>query len=239
MRQRHESSAAEALWLAQGWLHAETLETLAEVNEQCLDLIREQAAAACAAPQSGYAAHHGPLSGVRPAALLLELQGLWGELDAPARRRAARCPYLLVDAGFAEAARWTRVLARQVHDEPRVRSASPFFTVPRAVSVMRLVVTYAWHLASSQSAAARLLLGMSAACAELIGACTLSQINQLAESHVQWLAPRWPDRVAVWRELLTTANSGEDAALERIRMRGVQLLAADARGGGPMQAKLL
>jgi hypothetical protein len=218
MRQRSELSAAgESLWLAQGWLHAETLETLAEVNEQCLELIREQAAAANVAPP-----------------LLAELRVEWSELDAPARRRAARCPYLLVDAGFAAAGRWTRVLARQVQDEPRMHSAGPFFTVPRAVSVMRLVVTYAWHLASSHGAAARLLLGMSAPCAELIGACTLSQINRLAESHVEWLTPRWPDRVTVWRELLMTANSGEHSALERMRIRGVQLLAAEARRAGPM-----
>ena len=216
MRLRHERpAAAESLWRVQGWLHAETLETLAEVNEQCLELLCEQALAPPPEPA---------------ARLLVELRSLWSELDAAARRRAARCPYLLVDAGFAETGRWTRVLTRQVQDEPRMRAPRAFFTVPRAVSVMRLVVTYAWHLASSQSAAAQLLLGMSAPSAELIGACTLSQINRLAESHVQWLAPRWPERVAVWRELLTTASSGEHAALERVRMRGMQLLAAEARG---------
>jgi len=231
MRQRRaipEADGGEPLWSAQGWLHAETLESLAEVNEQCLELMCEQAVAARVpgdAPRelAGYAA------AVRPAALLIELRPLWEELDAPARRRAARCPYLLVDAGLAEAERWARVLERQVQDEARPRGTRAFFAGPRAVGVMRLVVTYAWHLARSQSAAARLLLGMSAPCGRLIAACTLSQVSRLAETHVEWLKPRWAERVGVWRELLSAAISGEHAALERIRLRGVQLLAADAR----------
>jgi len=219
----------EPLWSAQGWLHAQTLESLAEVNEQCLELMCEQAAARTLAPAAreptGYA------QAVRPA-LLIELHELWEELDGAARRRAARCPYLLVDVGLSEPSRWARVLERQVQDEPWPRGVGAFFTVPRAASVMRLVVTYAWHLARSQSAAARLLLGMSAPCAEVIAACTLSQVSRLAESHQQWLTPRWPDRLPVWRELLASATAGENAALERIRMRGVQLLAADARSAG-------
>ena len=58
-------------------------------------------------------------------------------------------------------------------------------------SMSRLVFTYAWHLARSQNAAARLLLGMSAHCARLIAVCTLRQIHDLAEAHPEWLQPRW------------------------------------------------
>jgi hypothetical protein len=44
-----------------------------------------------------------------------------------------------------------------------------------------------------------------------------------------WLRPRWPARVQVWRELLLAAVSGEVAALERARLWGLTLLAAEVR----------
>jgi hypothetical protein len=202
-----------ALWSPRAWLGPQTLEALAEVNEQCLELLCEQAQA-----------------GARPAApLLTELRALWIELDSAARRRAARCPYLLLDAGFTAPQRWAPAATREVRDQACAEPVAAFFTVPRASAVMRLVTTYAWHLASSQSAAARVLLGMSASCAQHIGTATLGYVSRLAEGHAQWLQPRWADRVMVWRDLLSTAASGEQAALERSRIRGIQLLAADAR----------
>ncbi|MGH7749514.1 MAG: hypothetical protein ACREQ5_32825, partial [Candidatus Dormibacteria bacterium] len=104
-----------------------------------------------------------------------------------------------------------------------------FFTVPGAIEVRRLVLTYAWHLARTQGAAARLLLGMPAPCAALVGQCTLRQIHALAEAHPEWLKPRWPARAQVWRELLLAAASGEAGALEHAHMHGLTLLAAESR----------
>jgi hypothetical protein len=206
----------EGASLVGGWLHPETLESLLELNELCLALLAEQAAARTA-----------------PASLLLrEVAELWRVLDAAARRRAATCPYLLVDAGFADPLRWRRPAALGVGDTGQPAYAT-FFTVPGATEVARLVFTYAWHLARSQSAAARLLLGMSAPCAALIGHCSLRQIHALAETHQAWLKPRWPARVQVWRELLLAAASGEAPVLERARLHGLTLLAADARGSLP------
>ncbi|MBV8445548.1 MAG: hypothetical protein JOZ92_06495, partial [Candidatus Dormibacteraeota bacterium] len=93
--------------------------------------------------------------------------------------------------------------------------------------VARLVFTYAWHLARCEPSAARLLLGMSAASATLISGYTLRQIQVLAERRLDWLRPRWPARVEVWRDLLIAAASGEGPALERARLRGLTLLAAE------------
>jgi hypothetical protein len=91
------------------------------------------------------------------------------------------------------------------------------------------VFIYAWHLARSQATAARLLLGMPAPSAVLIAQYTLRQIQALAESHPDWLRPRWPARVQVWRELLLAAAAGDGTALERARLRGLTMLAAEAR----------
>ena len=225
MSQQREARAVDGdqpLWSPHAWLGPETLESLAEVNEQCLELLCEQAAAVARRDMLGP-------GGASAAPLLTELRTLGIELEPAARRRAARCPYLLLDAGFTAPLRWVPSAAREVRDQACAEPVAAFFPVPRAGAVMRLVPTYAWHLASSQSAAARVLLGMSAACARHIGMATLGHVSRIAEGHAQWLQPRWADRVTVWRDLLLTAASGEQEALERSRIRGIQLLAADAR----------
>src|SRR5438874_2238710 len=138
-----DGSAGRGAGLAAGWLRPETLETLIELNELCLALVAEQAVS-----------HGAPAS-----PLLRQVAELWQVLDPAARRRAAGCPYLLVDAGFADPVRWRQPGSLGVGDG----ADSPyttFFTVPAATELARLVLTYAWHLARSQSAAARLLLGM-------------------------------------------------------------------------------
>lgn len=197
---------------AAAWLGAAALDSLIELNELCLSLLAEQAAV-----------RSGPPSG-----LLQQLSELWHRLDGASRHRAAACPYLLLDAGFADPLRWQIPPARQVGDGGSHRYAC-YFTVPAAAEVARLVFIYAWHLARSHAVAARLLLGMPESSAALIGRYTLRQIQTLAENHLDWLRPRWPARVQVWRKLLVAATSGEMAALERARLWGLTLLAAEAR----------
>jgi hypothetical protein len=204
---------SERPWEAHAWLRAETLAALAELNEQCLDMLAQQF---CATPSA-----QAPLL-VREAGPLLRV------MDPDARHRAAACPYLLFDAGFADQQRWTWVSGNYVRDLEK-KDGPPYFTLQQTRSMARLVFTYAWHLARSQHAAARLLLGMSAHCARLIAVCTLRQIHDLAEAHPQWLQPRWPARPQFWRELLVSATSGDSAAMEQTRLRGLQLMAAESR----------
>ena len=207
-----DGAATDEGVLRGNWLRAGTLDTLTELNELCLALLAEQAAVRGSA-----------------ASALLPIAELWRDLDGAARRRAAGCPYLLLDAGFADPARWRAPAAPpQVGDGGTARYAC-YFTVPAAAGVARLVFIYAWHLARSQAAAARLLLGMPAPSAALISQYTLRQIQTLSENHPEWLRPRWPARVQVWRELLLAADSGDPALLERARLRGLTLLAAEAR----------
>jgi hypothetical protein len=218
--QCESENGVEGAGLAAGWLRPETLESLVELNELCLALLAEQAAA----------------RGTSATPLLRQVGELWRVLDGQARRRAAACPYLLLDAGFADPARWRSLPAPQVGDAGQ-GAYTAFFTVPAATEVARLVFTYAWHLARSQGAAARLLLGMPAASAALISHYTLRQIHALAERRLEWLKPRWPSRVQVWRELLLAAAAGEAPALERARLRGLTLLAAEARLALPSRAE--
>ena len=207
----NEELEQERPWEAHAWLRADTLAALAELNEQCLDMLALQ---------------FGTTSINQAPLLVREIGALVRGMDPDARHRAAACPYLLFDAGFADQQRWAWVSGNAVSEH---RREPPYFTVQQTRSMARLVFTYAWHLARSQHAAARLLLGMSAHCARLIAVCTLRQIHELSEAHPEWLQPRWASRPGFWRELLISANAGNAAAIDQSRMRGLQLMAAEHR----------
>ena len=211
-RETEEEIVGEFTDLTAGSTRSEAFDSLVELNGQCLELLADQA---YAQPTPG-------------SLLLRQVGDIWRTLDAAARRRAASCPYLLVDAGFSDPSRWQWLQAQHVQ-EPAPAPYASFFTVPRASAVARQVFMYAWHLAQSKNTAAQLLLGMPLYCTNLISSCTLPQIHTLAERHPEWLRPRWPSKVKVWRELLLAAASGEVVALENARMHGLQLLAAEFR----------
>jgi hypothetical protein len=211
-RETEEEIVGEFANLAAASMRCEAFDSLVELNGQCLELLADQA---LTQPAQGNL-------------LLRQVGELWRTLDASARRRAAACPYLLVDAGFSDPGRWRWLQGRHVNEGAPAPYAS-FFTVPRASAVARQVFIYAWHLAQSKNNAAQLLLGMPAYCTQVIGACTLPQIHELAERHPEWMRPRWPTKVKVWRELLLAAASGEVVALENARMHGLQLLAGEVR----------
>ena len=208
-----DAEGFEPVGESRAWLHAELFETLAGINEECLELLAAQSLTRA----------------MQQHPMLKELAELWRTLDAGSRRRAAGCPYLIVDAGFADARRWRFPSGHEVSEPAISAVGAPFFTVPGANAVIRRVLQYSRELARNHNVAARMLLGMPAHCATLIAGCTLRQIDDLAERHPAWLRPRWPNRVQVWREFLVTAQLGEGKALELARMHGLQLLAAELR----------
>jgi hypothetical protein len=208
----------------QPWPCGEILKILAELNELCLELLAEQA--------------RQQVSSVPP--MFRELVDLWSQLDSTSRRRAAACPYLLMDAGFCDPYRWhwlgdqqvgARTTAR-VHDREPVDYAGAygtFFTVPGAAKVAQQVFTNSWYIVQSQPIGAPLFLGMPAHCAVLFRACSMRQVTELANQHAGWLRPRWTGRPMVWRQLLEAAIKDEAPALELARMHGVELLAMELK----------
>jgi hypothetical protein len=228
-RDLDEVLVSELCGLTAWSLRSDIFESLFALNEQCLDLLAEEA---LTQPGQG-------------SLLLRQVGEIWQTLDSAARRRASACPYLLVDVGFADPDRWLWTEGQHVSDAAEL-AYNTFFTVPRAPFVARQVFIYAWHLARSKNAVVQLLLGMSHQCSQLIRTCTLPQMHELAERHSDWMRPRWPTRVKVWRQLLLAAASGEVVALENARMHGLQLLAAECRnavllsskGGGGLDFRL-
>ena len=197
---------------SQTWLQAESSEALAGINEECLELLTAQSM----------------VRTLQPPPMLRDLADLWRSLDARARRRAAECPYLLVDAGFADARRWRFPGGSAVSESiSGVSEGPPFFTTPGSGDVIRRVLQFARELARTNNVAARLWLAMPAHCTTLLAGYTLRDMDTAAARHPAWLRPRWLRHVPVWREFLLAARSGDGAAIESARMHGIQLLAGE------------
>jgi hypothetical protein len=182
---------------------------IAELNVQLLDALRRGAHGATAAPVS-------PLQA--------ELAPLWRRLGEPALHAMARCPYLMLDVGFARADRWDGA----VHEAAEVRRDA-WLAHALEPDLVRRALMLGWHLARANPYAARISLGMTAQCARLIAAMRLRDLELLVERRAGSCRLRWEDRPAVWRQLLEAAATGSIGQLETLQLRGLQLLAAEFR----------
>lgn len=193
---------------------------VAEINELMLQILRQAAA-------SG--------SDTEPR-LVGQLRSSWLTLDGNALRRMAGCPYVLLDAGFAAPDRWEAVgsaldgavgsvggIHGGVMDGGAMRG---YFGGAAGTALLRRTLSLAWHVARSSPLSARMMLGMSGECAERIGASGLMRLEALAELSPAWMAPRWEAQPLIWRQMIEAAIGGSDAALRRVQLRGLQLMAA-------------
>src|ERR1700691_580581 len=188
---------------------------VAEINEQMLECLRLMAVDN--APQAPR--------------LVTLLREDWQRLELKAQRRLSACPYLLLDAGFAQPQRWDWMASAGVM-EATPRCA--YFAGHGAVGLVRRTLVLAWHLARSNRVTARVILGMSPLSAERIAATRLTDLESLAELAPGWITPRWEQQPNVWRQLIAAGCRGQPLQLRQVQLRGLQLLArtAGARGLG-------
>lgn len=186
------------------------LEPLAEINEEVVELLT----GACAPGHAG-------------SAVISALRWRWEALGTPARARLARCPYLLLDAGFARAELWAALPRASVNDAQLPTDAGNRLR-PMPTPLIRRVLLLAWHLARANRLTARLALGMSADCAQLLAGCRLADLEWFAEQRPAFVRPRWEDRPELWHALMGAAASEKSRDLERLQRWGLQKLAAEA-----------
>lgn len=208
-----------ARWRVGEWLADGSMEAVAEINAQCLDYLC-LLAAGCA-PGEVVA---GALPRRVPAMFGAQVEA-WRDLSPAARAHLAASPYLLVEAGFDDDARWALPGRRMVQDRP-VASRSPVFTGPGAEAFMHSVLVFGWHLARANRQLARVVLGMTPACAARVATLKLGDMGWVVEHHPEWVRPRWERQPRVWRHLLGAALESDTALLTQVSLRGLQLMAA-------------
>ncbi|NNM61574.1 MAG: hypothetical protein HKM03_05340 [Steroidobacteraceae bacterium] len=135
----------------------------------------------------------------------------------------ARCPYALFDLRFNDELYWLPRLRGPVSG--RVAETLPA-DAAEVVAFVRLVLFYAWHLASTTPLSARLLLGMQSSTAAAFGQATVGRLTALAASEAANLSPRWRHCDAFWSGLVGAAERSDRAGLRRNQLRGLQVAVA-------------
>jgi hypothetical protein len=141
------------------------------------------------------------------------------DIDASSREQLALSPFLLVDASFRDASRWTP--CEHAEAAPPQRTAGT-----RVVGLARATCVLSWYLLRTDQVAAMLSLGVSQECAAVIARSGLTELQEVAARLVQhrWLKPRWHDRPQVWRRLICLAQATPPKS---VAIHGLQLLLGD------------
>jgi hypothetical protein len=187
-------------WTQDSHLSAQTLGSLRDLNHRFLDLLAARAEWA--------AGQVAPLSSAQRAA-------------------AAGCPYALFDLRFQDEVHWRQRLQNagslnagswRVADESAADDAT--------ISFARIALFYVWHVASSASLGAQLLLGMNGNTAAAFRRITVNQLPALAVTEAAHLSARWSACHSYWSALTAAAAGADAAALRRVQLYGLQLAAA-------------
>jgi hypothetical protein len=193
--------------LSEPTLWRSALDSIREINERCLAAFAQMA--------------KGP--GVPPLELVAQLKGAFGRLDPGAQVRAADLPFLLVDMRFGCGDQWTAWMGGDP-PTPILDRAFPGFPVQTAIPLARCTLTVAAAVARHSPGLAGVHGGLTPQISAAMARLTMSRLDDIAERHHMHLRPRWEKHPSVWRQLLDAALSGDRGAMERFRLRGLQLL---------------
>lgn len=153
-------------------------------------------------------------------------RNLWVNLDAAARRRASRCPFLLADIQFRNATWW-----RHAKNEATWQGDPPdpgrLFPSTPAVQLMEDALVVAWSTARQDARLAVALLAMSDEVADIVARLGLRERRRIAAQHHQHLRPRWEHLSSFWGPLLIAASRDDGEALYDLHLYAFQL--ADGR----------
>lgn len=156
--------------------------------------------------------------------------------DVDSMRSIATCPYALFDAAFRVHGFWKSVCTPA--GEGHLAAALPRETTDYQrdyFALSEMALFFAWHLATTNALAAPLVLGMSAATAEVIGSSALPAVASAVRYERRLLRPRWPQRTLFWRRLLAITPQSSLEEMTIAQLVGIQLMATELRSGAPGQ----
>jgi hypothetical protein len=185
------------------------LRPLCEINERCLELL----VSAARTKQPG------------AFSLVGDLGDLLHNMTPETRARAARRALFLVDMQLTNGEWWWSAKENPSRQAPLPAWQGSF---PRAggIQLARATLSLAWHTAHAAPHRAS-LLGMTADVADAIRQLPITEIYPVAERRYRHVRPRWEDRPAVWRRLLTSAQSDDIRRARDFGLYSIQLMTAD------------
>jgi hypothetical protein len=186
---------------------------LARVHELNLDYV-DLLAAQSASPAADQIRH-----------LPEKLWSALATLPRTARALLARSPFTLYSLGFEDETFWASACAATTTPIAQRYARSEADALES--SFRELALLNAWHVASSNRLAARVLLAMADATAQRFSSTPLWRIKRIACEHPALLMPRWPTNPCFWPDLLSFAAVNDTRRLATVQLLGSQLIAAE------------
>lgn len=203
--------SGSAQWVEQALPDARTVDALAGLNRDFLELAARLVAARPDAPPLGLPR--------RIAGGLARAQATLGA--------ALRLPFALFDLRFRDGRYWQSQAAAAVAVRDGGAGAA---TAPGVQPFTRNALTFAWHLVQRDAAAAGLALGLESGTARAIGELPVGALEGLARRTAPVLAARFCKRELFWELLLEEPAGRAPGAqrLARLRLLGQQLQGMEA-----------
>lgn len=193
------------------WNGIQSLSLVHQLNERCIGLLCDLAVADARDATLPIIAHN---------------RDLWIHLELEARQKAARIPFVIVDAQFKNEEWWRRAAESHAHESG---AEEPLNGLPREASehLMHELTIFAWQTARWDRTVAQISFGMSASVVDLIAALTPQQVRAIATQESQSMRVRWADDPRFWQDLLMAAKAGDDEKLAEIHLHAKLLLCGE------------
>ena len=158
------------------------------------------------------------------------------QCEEPALLKIARVPYTLYSLGFEDLKFWQAACGAPEELSSRYcTNGSPWVQGP----FYEVALLFAWHIANSSRLAARVLLAMPDALADLFAKTPLSQVRRIAVDYPGLLLPRWPTNPGFWPELVRFAQQNDRARFNNVKLLGTQLIATQLQAAEGLDQRLL
>ncbi len=150
------------------------------------------------------------------------------KLPSDALLAMSDCYFSLFALGLDDSRRWLPLLQRAA-TEPTRYPADTQGVITRIEFVVNALF-FAWHLAHTNSLAAKVLLELDDAIADALHAVPVTQLRALAVGAVDLLKPRFAQNQFYWSALVRNSADPAGAALQATKLLGRQLLAVESVG---------
>ncbi len=192
------------------WKGRESLELVYQLNERSVTLLA-----------------HAARSGTSEWLAETPHRVLWSELTTEAIQRAARFPFVILEAHFTDDEWWRAASGEPAGDVIEQSRGLTCWPHEEAQQLMSEALVFAWHTAKWDRRVARLSLGMSTGVVGLMAALTPQQLAVISARHWGVLRLRWHDQPDFWTRLLVAARDDDEEALSEIHLHAKLLLSGE------------
>jgi hypothetical protein len=150
-------------------------------------------------------------------------------LSTSALSALAATPYTLYSLGFEDESFWESVCASTTASVPETVTQRYAHTGDASAHYIfcKLALLHAWHVAATNTMAARVVFAMPLVTARRLADMPLWQVRCIAASYEVLMLPRWPTNPAFWPDLIRFAAMNDVWRLQTTRLLGLQLIAAE------------